>query len=82
MVNDSCLEAITRFWRWRAMLLLSQPIITALNMSRKNNVKFRLKEQSIQEAEKIAPKGTWLTYENKYRWADKQQNPDAEEHQW
>lgn len=31
---------------------MSQPIITALNISRGNNVKFRLKEQSIQEAVK------------------------------
>lgn len=31
---------------------MSQSIITALNISRGNNVKFRLKEQSIQEAVK------------------------------
>lgn len=49
---------------------MSQPIITALNISRENNVKFRLKEQSIQEAvkkkKKNALEGTWLTYENNY----------------
>lgn len=71
-------EAVTLFWGWREIPLLSQPIITALNISRENNVKFRLKEQSIQEAEKIALKETWLTYENNYSWTDKQQNPDAE----
>lgn len=56
---------------------MSQPIITALNISRENNVKFRLKEQSIQEVVKKKKKGggekkegkleeTWLTYENNY----------------
>lgn len=71
-------EAITLFWGWREIPLLSQPIIPGLNISRENSVKFRLKEQSIEEAEKIAPKETWFTYENNYSWADKQQNPDAE----
>lgn len=54
---------------WREISLLSQPIITALNISRENNVKFRLKEQSIQEAEGVEGgtlKETWLTYENNY----------------
>lgn len=70
--------AITLFWGRREIPLLSQPIITSLNISRENNVKFGLKEQSIQEAEEIALKETWLTYENNYSWTDKQQNPDAE----
>lgn len=54
MVNDSCLRGHHSFFkkRWRKISLLSQPIITALNISRGNNVKFRLKEQSIQEAVK------------------------------
>lgn len=38
---------------------MSQPIITALNISRENNVKFRLKEQSIQEAVKKKKKMHW-----------------------
>lgn len=81
MANDSCLRGHHSFLRVEGRYpLLSQPIITALNISRENNVKFRTKEQSIQEAKKkIALKETWLTYENKYRRTDKQQNPAAEE---
>lgn len=37
--------------RWREMSLLSQPIITGWNISRDNNVKFGLNEQSTQDAE-------------------------------
>lgn len=70
-------EAITLFWRWRERALLSQPIILALNISRENNVSFRLKEQRIWKAERIAPKETWLTYEPNSSWADRQQSPDA-----
>lgn len=33
------------------MSLLSQPIITGWNISRENNVKFGLNEQSTQDAE-------------------------------
>lgn len=51
------------FKRWREISLLSQPIITGWNISRENNVKFRLKEQSIQDAGKKREE-TRLTYEN------------------
>lgn len=42
---------------------LSKPIILALNMSKKNSVKFKLKEQSIQEAEQFQQQHkTWHRY--------------------
>lgn len=53
MINDSCLRGHHSLGGWREIPPLSQPIIPALNISRENNVKFRLKEQSIHEAEKL-----------------------------
>ena len=43
---------------------LSKPIIPALNISKENSVKFKLKEQSIQEDEQLKQqKATCHAYE-------------------
>lgn len=78
IVNDSCLRGHHSFLKIEGeRALLSQPIILALNISRENNVSFRLKEQRIWKAERIAPKETWLTYEPNSSRADRQQSPDG-----
>lgn len=79
MVNDSCLRGHhSFFWRMEG----DTPFVTANHCSLEHKQGKQCQVQTERTkypgGRKIAPKETWLTYENNYSYTDKQQSPDAE----
>lgn len=79
MVNDSCLRGHHSFFlRMEGDI----PFVTAnhpsLEHKQGKQCQVQTERTKYPGGRKIAPKETWLTYENNYSYTDKQQSPDAE----